>query len=244
MTLAGRVRGRARKNPRRSPVTLKSTGSNDARRLTLAAIALLVMASVSWDAKAASGDEADVRSSWERYRTAILAQDADAAYALIDRTTREYYRELLQVVLFASPEDMAGLMIMVKLAVVQSRREIPREQLLDFDAEAYFKHSVGRGWFSRDTMRRLTLVAIEVDGDRARSSVERDGRVVRSGYEFNREDGAWKINLMPALIAGEWAMQQIVTASGKAEDDFIFDLVEAHSGTRPDASIWEPIVSP
>ncbi len=199
---------------------------------------------MSWAAEAASDDEAEVRSIWEHYRAAILAQDAETAYTLIDGTTRDYYRELLQVVLFASPEDMAGLMIMVKLAVVQSRRDIPREQLTDFDAEAYFKHSVERGWFSKDTMRKLTLVAIAIDGDRARSSVERNGRVVRSGYEFNRENGEWRINLMPALIAGEWAMQQIVAASGKAEDDFIFDLVEAHSGARPDASIWEPIISP
>ncbi len=203
---------------------------------------LIVMSAASPPAHA--DDPADVRAAFENYRAAILAQDADAAYALIDGTTRDYYRELLQVVLFASPEDMAGLMIMVKLAVVQSRRDIPREQLREFDAEAYFKHSVAHGWFSKDTMRRLALVAIEVDGDRASSSVERDGRVVRSGYAFNREAGEWKINLMPALIAGEWAMQQIVAASGKAEDDFIFDLVEAHSGTRPDASVWEPIVSP
>ncbi len=187
-------------------------------------------------------DVADVHAAFESYRAAILAQDAEAAYALIDRTTRGYYHELLQAVIYARPQDMSQLMIMVKLAVIQSRRDIPAEQLLGFDAEDYFKHSVARGWFSKDTMRTLTLVAIEVDGDRARSSVERDGQVVRSGYEFQREDGAWKINLMPALVAGEWAMQQIVRASGKTEDDFIFDLVERHSGARPDASIWEPIV--
>lgn len=202
-------------------------------------IALLI---ASLTGTAFGGDEDEVRKAWENYRTAILAQDGDAAYALIDRGTRGYYHELLQAVIYARPRDMPQLMIMVKLAVIQSRRDIPAAQLLEFDAEAYFEHSVERGWFSKETMRTISLVAIEVDGDRARSSVERDGQIVRSGYEFRREDGAWRINLMPALIAGEWALQQIVGASGKAEDDFIFDLVEAHSGARPDASIWEPVV--
>ena len=207
-------------------------------KLVAPILLLIVMSPVP----ARAGDAADVRAAFETYRGAILARDADAAYALIDRTTRGYYHELLQAVVYARPRDMSQLMIMVKLAIIQSRRDIPAEQLIAFDAEQYFKHSVARGWFSKDTMRAISLVAIEVDGDRARSSVERDGQLVQSGYEFRREDGTWKINLMPALVAGEWAMQQIVAASGKTEDDFIFDLVEAHSGARPDSSIWEPIV--
>ncbi len=206
-------------------------------------VPILLLITMSAPLPPAHADEAaEVSAAFERYRAAILAQDADAAYAMIDRTTRGYYHELLQAVVHARPRDMSQLMIMVKLAIIQSRRDVPAEQLIAFDAEDYFKHSVARGWFSKDTMRAISLVAIEIDGDRARSSVERDGQLVQSGYEFQREDGAWKINLMPALIAGEWAMQQIVAASGKSEDDFIFDLVEAHSGARPDASIWEPIV--
>ncbi len=203
---------------------------------------LLALLLAGFAASATGDDAADLSATFERYRAAILAQDGDAAWALVDRSTRGYYHELLQAVIYARPRDMPQLMIMVKLAVIQSRRDIPAARLLEFDAEAYFEHSVERGWFSKETMRSISLVAIEVDGDRARSSVERDGQIVRSGYEFRREDGAWRINLMPALIAGEWAMQQIVGASGKAEDDFIFDLVEAHSGARPDASIWEPVV--
>ena len=216
-------------------------GAPSAMREHVATILLLIVMS-STAPPAPADDAADVLAAFEHYRAAILAQDADAAYALIDRTTRGYYHELLQAVIYAQPRDMPQLMIMVKLAIIQSRRDIPGEQLAALDAEQYFKHSVARGWFSKDTMRSISLVAIEIDGNRARSSVERDGQLVQSGYEFRREDGAWKINLMPALIAGEWAMQQIVRASGKAEDDFIFDLVEAHSGTRPDASVWEPIV--
>lgn len=208
-------------------------------RLTLTTALLMVFATT-----ARADDVAAVSAAFERYRAAILAQDADAAFALVDQTTRGYYRELLQVVLHATPADMPQLMIMVKLAVLQSRREIPRATLLELDGETYFKLSVERGWFSREAMRALHLDRIEIDGDRAQSKVERDGELVPAGFEFTREQGAWKINLMPAVIAGEWAMQQVVRASGKAEDEFIFDLVEAHTGARPDASIWEPIVSP
>jgi|GEM_PF-479246 len=185
-------------------------------------------------------DESAVRESFLRYRDAILNSDADAAFNEINQNTRDYYAEMLDNIWYASAEEIDTMTVVDKLFIAQSRHRIPVQQLKEFDEESYFKYAVDAGWIGAETVEKIELLNVAIDGDTAMSTFVRDGRALPFGFSFNLEDGGWKIDLVSIIPLSNMGLVHAVNNSGYEEEEFIFKVVESLSGFPVDSQIWIP----
>jgi len=66
-----------------------------------------------------------------------------------------------------------------------------------------------------------------------------DGKKTEEEYEFNLEDGQWKIDITPSMAKAELEMKDML--EGQDENEFIFGMLELMSGKTPTHSIWKKI---
>ena len=61
-------------------------------------------------------------------------------------------------------------------------------------------------------------------------------------FVFNKEDGAWKVDLTSIFPITDGALKKVVANSGLSEDEFIFKALEMVSGDAVADDIKEPLV--
>ena len=66
-----------------------------------------------------------------------------------------------------------------------------------------------------------------------------DGKKTEEEYEFNLEDGQWKIDITAPMAKAELEMKEMLM--GQNENEFIFGMLELMSGKTPTHSIWKKI---
>lgn len=185
---------------------------------------------------------ADVTSAFSKYRSAILNADADAAYRLVDSNTKNYYGEMLKVILYANKEQSSNMPATAKIFIVQSRHRIPAETLKSFDGEKLFKYAVSNGWIGKKSIASFEITDIEVNQDSASSKIKKGEKTAPFGFAFRKESENWKIDLTSILPMTESALKQAIKNANQAEDDFIFKAVETLSGKKVSPTVWDPII--
>jgi len=185
-----------------------------------------------------ANDEEDILEVFEQYRVAILAANGEAAYDLVDKTTRDYYDRILDSVRYASEEESRSMSKLEKLFVLRSRHQISKDNLSSWDGESYFQHAVDSGWIDKGSVSTTEITDIEITGDAASSKLQQDEDVAPFGFEFNRESSGWKLNLISVFSLGEMTLDTIVKQSESKEDDVIVSIVESISGEKVNESIW------
>jgi hypothetical protein len=86
------------------------------------------------------------------------------------------------------------------------------------------------------------LGEVTVDGDRASAGLVVNGQPAPGGtFEFQREEGSWKLDVVAALAAGNVVLEQLALQQGVEEDTLILALVARVAGTAPTTTIWEPV---
>ena len=186
----------------------------------------------------ANADE--ITAAFGKYRSAILAGDANAAYQLIDSNSKNYYREILKVILFANETESKFLPPLAKVSLIQARHQIPLDKLKLMDEKTYFSHAVKQGWIGKKSVTDMELADIVVSQDTATSKISKGGKTAPFGFTFHKEEGTWKIDLTSILPTSDKAFKQVIQKSGKNEDAYIFTIIEKLSGKKVQDSVWTP----
>ncbi|MEM6552231.1 MAG: hypothetical protein AAF750_08900 [Planctomycetota bacterium] len=181
-----------------------------------------------------------VRQAFTAYKTAILNDDGDAAYALVDQNTRDWYAASLDRALTWDRQRVMQLGIMDKLQVFTIRHRIPRDELLQMTAESLFTHATDQGWVGKNSVSGLELGSIQVDGDFATGGIRNKGQDTPLKFHFYKEYGDWRIDLTENNKLADTALGLQVQKSGRTEMDYIFRVLEATSGRAVTADVWTP----
>ena len=214
------------------------------RRLNLIAFSvvagcLLSPANASLAAKGSS--ESEIRRVFNGYRKALLDKKGAAAANFVDANTLEYYRQMKRRALHASETQVRSQAMMDKLMVLRIRQEIPARRLLNMNPKQFFALGVDRGWIGTDSLRRLTIGKIEVQGKRATAQLVQSGSPVPFGFSFSKEAAGWKLDLTSMFPFVRTAFKSMVPKN-QTEDEFIFDLLESLSGKKPNPALWKPLI--
>lgn len=90
-------------------------------------------------------------------------------------------------------------------------------------------------------MIRTALGKMEVADNLATAQVLIDNQVAPNRFQFSKEDGIWKFDLIHVIHDTDRALKAAVKQSGVSENEFIFSLIEILSGKKIDDTIWTPI---
>ena len=141
----------------------------------------------------------------------------------------------------APEEKVRELPIVDKLMVIMIRHRIPADQVKQMDATKLFVHAVEQGWVGKQSVQRISLGNISVDGDTASGVHEFRGAGTDVSWKFYKEQGEWKINLTDNMPGINKAFGTLVEQSGQSEDEFIKSILKATSGKTVSDDVWKPL---
>ncbi len=190
-----------------------------------------------------SANADEVSAAFQKYKTAILASDAESAHQMIDENTKIYYKELLKIILYADETQSKTMPPLAKIALIQGRHLIPNDKLTLMNEESYFKYAVEHGWIGKNSVSDMQITDISVNQDTATSKISKGNKTAPFGFMFRNESGVWKIDLTSVLPVSDQAIKQVIQNSGKNENEYIFAIIEKLSGKKVQPSIWKPPLS-
>lgn len=186
----------------------------------------------------------DVHEAFTTYKMAILNDDGNRAFSVVDKRTRDYYDELHRLSVSGSETEIRGLSLMDMMQVVLMRHRIPSEEFLSMTGEKLFVYCVDKGWVGKNSVANLEIGDIEIHENFAIGSVINNGQLTKMQFHFYHEEDSWKIDITKTVEYGAAAFKQLQEGSGTSEEEFIFSLVESASGTKVNpGTIFKPLDS-
>lgn len=183
----------------------------------------------------AEPDAEAIRTVVREYQRAADRRDGAAAARLVTRGTRGYYGRMRDMAVAAPEAEVRAAPLMDRFTILLYRHRVPAAELRALPADSAFAYTISAGW---------------VDGD-ADDDVASQGEVVGAGDRailriegeeiyFLREDGVWRWDMMPALLAASEAFAPD-PESGMTEDEFVIFVLEQSTGQTVSPRIWQPL---
>ncbi len=186
-------------------------------------------------------EKAKITKVFSGYIKAILGDNGKTAYTLIDKHTKDYYKDMLRLSLIANKEKVKSLSLVNKLMVFALRHRLDKKKLISMTAKDLIIYAVENGWVGKNSVMNLEIGKITISNSFAKAKVIVSQKETPMYYHFYKESGRWKIDLTEMMKWGELGLKKVMEKSGKDEDQFIFSILEAISGKKVDSKIWKPI---
>ena len=187
------------------------------------------------------GPEAEaVRAAFESYRRALIEEDGEAAANRVSANTLEAYQGFRDLALSGSRSALEALPMVHRMQVLLFRHRIAPDALEAMTGRAAFAHAVDEAWVGSGGIDRLEVHHVSVRGDEAVANVGVGPRPSPDLFRFQREDGEWRLDLMPSLRSAEGALQQMAAARGVEENEFLLGMIGAMSGEAVTEALFEP----
>ncbi len=185
-----------------------------------------------------AGPEEDIRATFENYRLALLAEDGEKAWDVIDFQTRKIYEKYADQSLTLSQTELNSVDFISKITVLRLRLELKKKQLQEMNGEELFIYAIQKGMISKASAQRIKLEKITMNGNEAQAYLATAPSI--PVFFFVNESGSWKLALSKSFNLANEAMAKVIEASGMSEQEYIEFLLKGVSSNREvDKRIFE-----
>lgn len=184
-------------------------------------------------------DQQAVRQIFGAYKYALLNDLGNEAADLISEKTLRHYDQLRQYALAADANELKELPSFNRLVVLAIRHNVSAVTLRKMQGKDIFSYGVKNQWVAKDSVAPYELGSINIYGNYAGGELSIGGSSANSQLEFRKENGVWRLNLMPLLerVSRDRSAQ---LNSYQDENKAILGIIEQMSGRKVDANIWTP----
>ena len=186
-----------------------------------------------------SVDQQAVRQIFSAYKYALLNDLGPEAADLVSEKTLRHYDQLRQLALAGDANELKELPSFNRLVVLAIRHNVSAPALRKMHGKDIFSYGVKNQWVAKDSVAPFELGNINIYGNYAGGDISFSGSTTSSQLEFRKENGVWRLNLMPLLerVSRERSAQ---LNSNQDENKAILGIIEQMSGRKVDAGIWTP----
>lgn len=184
-------------------------------------------------------DQQAVRQIFSAYKYALLNDLGPEAADLVSEKTLRHYDQLRQLALAGDANELKELPSFNRLVVLAIRHNVAAPALRKMQGKDIFSYGVKNQWVAKDSVAPFELGNINIYGNYAGGDISFSGSSTNSQLEFRKENGVWRLNLMPLLerVGRERSAQ---LNSNQDENKAILNIIEQMSGRKVDAGIWTP----
>ncbi|PSL23158.1 hypothetical protein [Dyadobacter jiangsuensis] len=186
-------------------------------------------------------EEQQVKKTFDAYKSAILNDKGEEAVEQVDTKTINYYGNILEKVKTADSLAVDKLTLMDKLMVLIIRHRISKDEILTTNGKQLLVTAIKMGMVGKSSVMNNEVGVVKVNGNFATGELLVRGQKTPLAFEFNKENGTWKLDLTAVFPAGEAAFRQMVKQSGEPENAYLLSLIELTSGKGPGAEVWVPV---
>lgn len=204
----------------------------NSRRLVTLIVATFAFAPAFADAQATkpnADDERAIRAVWETYAKHIDAKAGAKAAALLAKPTVDYYARMRELALTGTQDALGKQGVLMRLSVYLVRHLATAAEIRPLSPRAFIAWSIRRGLVSTMGNRKVELINIKIDGDRAVSAVRVGTSTSPPIFEFHREGGAWRIDVVKAIRVMEPMLETRLKEGNIKEEQILAAMIRRHS---------------
>lgn len=195
------------------------------------------------DGSVLMGEAAELDDTFRTYRRAVLQSDGKTAAAIVTSETQAYYRRMADAALKDEKHVLLSGPRADCYTALLLRHELSREQLENMSGEELVAFLVDRGHVSKRVTAKTLIGNFEIDGDKAVGYdwYERGEKYWNYKYYFEREDGAWRFNVLPLMEKADTGFYLIKSREKlKSYEATYLYVLEQATGRKPGPEIWSP----
>jgi hypothetical protein len=183
-----------------------------------------------------------VVAAFKGYKEAILGQKGEEAAGWVTKGTIDEYQRYIDWALEADRKTVEGLSMINRVQILTLRHRVPAEDLRKATGKSIFIHAVKEDWIGKDGVIRTELGdEVAVAGERATAEVLIGGEPAPVKFQFKKEEGKWRFDLVELMAATGPAFEAAAKQAGMDENELIMKVLETVSGKKPEESVWTPV---
>src|SRR5262249_21705731 len=140
-----------------------------------------------------------IRQTFEAYREAVSAHNGKAAADLVTSSSISKYQEFHDLAVTADKPTLESLPIASRFFVMMLRHRIDADLLKSMDGKAVFAHAVDQDWMGNKGVVQAGVGNINIREPRATGTITIDGKRTSEDWNFVKEEGSWKLDVVPQI---------------------------------------------
>ena len=188
-----------------------------------------------------NNDQEQIVNCFNQYKASILTGKGDEAIIFFDSRTIKYYDEIIEQIKTADSIKVESLPLLDKFTVLSFRYRVQKEDVLKMDGRKLLIYAIDNGMVGKSKIAEDKIGEIKIDGDFATAKFVINEEISSMSIDFYKEEGQWKIDLTSIFLYSTIALREMLEKSGRSENDYLFSIIEALTGRKPSAEIWEPL---
>lgn len=186
-------------------------------------------------------EKSAVALAWSQLKQAMLESDGEAAASRVTKVTHEYYEELRKAALSAERGQLEEMVFAKRFTVLAMRFRMTKEELTKMSGREVFVHAVEEGWVGKDGVTKVEIGEFTVAGAHASAPLLSAGRESGLVVHFDKEEGAWKLDMMQFMKFANLAFDKMLAESQFTEEEFTKKLLGAVTGREVTEEVWIPL---
>ena len=110
---------------------------------------------------------------------------------------------------------------------------------MSMDGKGLFIYAIKNGMVGKNSVANNTIGEVTIDKDFAKGQLVVRGNAVPMYFHFYREQANWKLDLTSLFPIANMSFKKMIEDSGKEENEFLLNLLEMMTGTKPGPEIWQ-----
>ncbi len=202
---------------------------------------LVVLPTACGGCRQSSSTTDEIKDAYGQYCDAVVKRDGAQAGALVAEVTLRRYQEYRDAALTSDEAALTSEAPTTRLQVLLIRQRMDAATLAALDGRGLFAHFIAQGWLDAAGFTETQLGMVAVDGDRAQAPVHRAGRPTRERAYLLREDGVWKVNLLPNFTGTDRNIEEAAAVNNLSEKAYVESLVAEVTKQPLRENIWQAL---
>lgn len=190
-----------------------------------------------------SQDNTKIREVFSAYKNAVNTKNGIATYSLINQSTIAFYQQVWDDCKKADSLTISKCPFEEKLWVLTTRHLIPQDLAKQLTAKELFAYLLRNKWIHKEDISQLEIGELEIEGSYAIAQMQYKGEDIPYFFQFEKENGSWKVNLISMLETAGRNVEAVIAAGSLSENKFIIESIEKISGKKTNKAIWLPYKS-
>jgi hypothetical protein len=188
----------------------------------------------------AQNDTTLIKKCYADFKNVVQKHQGQSARSLVDSSTMRYFSALANKIKKADRAVIEKSNSYDKLIILTIRHYVSKERLLKMQGKELFLYVVDSGGIPLSYLEK-EIGNIKVTGKSAIAQMLSD-RNPAAYYDFRKEAGAWKLNLLSLLAVREKEEKSRFELFGKTDLEMILQSLNSTSRKPVGPELFEPLI--
>ena len=189
----------------------------------------------------AQPDAEQVVSTFTHYQAALINEKGEDVVKYLDNQSIQYFKNLLTHIRAADSLTIESLSSSDKMNVLLVRHLAAKKEILSFTPRSLAAFAFNHGFGNKEELIGAKPGRIKFVDSFAQVPLLRNNKKTGTTYYFTKANNLWYVNILPLIKQSDAEFEELVTSTGRTENELILSLLELMSDKKTSPDIWKSI---